>query len=461
MKSFVRSKNLILLGLLVLNHSLQALAGPTHVGNGDDGADLEKAQPVKSGRLLETRDKALALIDRLAVGGITGLGSLRPELARSELFLVEGSMPAALESDQGAFHSSMLGLVYARTLARPYAETRFFKSSLALSDDQLTALHIHEALHRSLAPEIRENENIVAQMTLAITSPSATHDTVSEVARRWIPATEREEKRVIPEIADIDSESSPIKNPSVLDYSFYTFLPNSDVASEFPINRMHILRSQLYPFGMSRSVVGIGIEASLIDRPKGTNAGPLGLSAHSKIWSNRDFEVVVFGQLSLNMLSSEELKNSPFGRDIQTVGLALEKTNSFFYVRNEISYTAPGEVKRTIGNIEYTDTYGSVFSAVVRAGIPLWKFKLGGYADIFLADFYRMSGGAFDTMDTGRFRIISGGPEVKFEMGSVFATLHGRVILNKNNDINFDYLGNLLVSGVQDGNLGLTLGVKF
>jgi len=53
---------------LVLLAAATAHAGPTRVGNGDDGADLEsleEAVPVKSGILQETRKEAAEKLRRL------------------------------------------------------------------------------------------------------------------------------------------------------------------------------------------------------------------------------------------------------------------------------------------------------------------------------------------------------------------------------------------------------------
>jgi hypothetical protein len=54
-----------------------AHAGPTRVGNGDDGRDLESiegTEPVTSGVLAETRAEAVALLRSLNIGSVEGLG---------------------------------------------------------------------------------------------------------------------------------------------------------------------------------------------------------------------------------------------------------------------------------------------------------------------------------------------------------------------------------------------------
>ena len=51
--------------------------------------------------------------------------------------------------------------------------------------------------------------------------------------------------------------------------------------------------------------------------------GPFGISARLKVWGQRDFDFGVWSTASLNVLSNEELKKSPFGRDIYTLGITL------------------------------------------------------------------------------------------------------------------------------------------
>lgn len=71
-------------------------AAITIVGNGDEGTDLEGATPITSGNIFEARQNATALLKRLNVQGIRGLGNLIPELSHTELFLSKKMSPRHL-----------------------------------------------------------------------------------------------------------------------------------------------------------------------------------------------------------------------------------------------------------------------------------------------------------------------------------------------------------------------------
>ncbi|RYZ73689.1 MAG: hypothetical protein EOP05_09850 [Proteobacteria bacterium] len=166
--------------------SLSGNATTTKVGNGDDGADLEALTTIKSGPIWDSRKKAVELLERLNVTGVVGLGILIPELKASEMLMVESDARPTVERAGSIEISEDSRQVYARTFAEPYAATRFFPAAAKLSTEQLVALHIHEALHRALPAEIREDENKVAHITLALTSPGASFDRVSSVANLYL-----------------------------------------------------------------------------------------------------------------------------------------------------------------------------------------------------------------------------------------------------------------------------------
>ncbi|MDD0853537.1 hypothetical protein HBN50_10530 [Halobacteriovorax sp. GB3] len=162
--------------LLVLMVQVNSFALPTKVGNGDDGSDLSGFVEVKEGVLLETRELALELLKSLNTRGLPLLGHLIDELAHTRIYLTRSNLETARLEELGAFHANSKKLIYARTFPRAYAATRFFPISLSLKKEQLIALHIHEALHRSLPKEIRENEQIVSEITIELTDPKANHD---------------------------------------------------------------------------------------------------------------------------------------------------------------------------------------------------------------------------------------------------------------------------------------------
>jgi hypothetical protein len=223
---------------------------------------------------------------------------------------------------------------------------------------------------------------------------------------------------------------------------------------------MHVLRSDLYPFGSDESPIGIGIEASLVNRPSGSLMGPLSLSARARVWSSRGFDIGAWGVASLNTLSAEELKNSQYGRDAVSAGLSMRKDLRFFSVENYLGYTADSTSTQKIGNVEYTYDYGSVITASTHPTLLFGNFRLGGFVEINLGDYYRVKGGAFN-YDPGRYRIVSGGPELQFDTGSYAIGLSGRYLINATRDASFDSLGDLMGPGVAQGNVTATLSVYF
>jgi hypothetical protein len=431
----------------------RAATGPTWVGNGDDGSDLEGAEPLSKGPIVEARARAVSLARNLGLPGVRGLGDLLPELERSALFLARKDVTATLPSDQGRFHADLRGLVYARTFARPHAATRFFPVAKSLDSDQLVALHLHEALHRALPPAIREDESVVAEIALAIVAPDATRDGVEAVMSRRLPpepvrdaAAEGPAGTSQQPAARVAPPRSNAARPSTFAYEYRNFLDHEEDTRLSQVLGMHVLSSELAPFGSGDTALGLGIEASLIRQPGRTVMGPLGLSGRLTLWSSRDFDVGVWGTASLNMLSAEELKNSKFGRDTLTAGLSLRKDFARGYVENRVGYTAEGSATRAVGAVSYDYTYGAIVQALVRAGGRVGPLQLGGYVDLNLADQYSVAGGAFST-DTGRYRLVSAGPEVTWNLGDFRITAHARTVLSSPDGVDFDSLGMLLGPG--------------
>jgi hypothetical protein len=452
---------------LVLLAALPLVATSAHavtkVGNGDDGRDLEGFIRIEKGPIVDAKREAVKLVRSLNIPGVRGLGALLPELEDSKLYLTKKDSNAVESTDPGAFHGDMKGRVYARTFAEPHAATRFFPVAEKLEQDQLVALHIHEALHRALPEDAREDESIVSGITLAITSPEASFDTVDRAVAKLVP--ERDER-----VADGASETSEpekypvpdsarVKRPSEFSYSYRSYRAPKE-ASTFPVDSMHLIRTDLYPFGTDQGPIGIGIEAGLIQRPTGSFMGPLSLSARSRIWSARGFDVGVWGVASLNTLSAEELKNSQFGRDTYSLGLSMRKDLAFFSVENFLGYMGSGTSQQTIGKVPYTYDYGGVISASTHPAVLVGPFRIGGFAEFDLGDHYRVNGGAF-SYDTGRYRIVSGGPEVSFQHKNFILGVDGRFIINTTKDASFDTLGDLMGPGAAQGNVTGTVSIIF
>ena len=100
-KTAIRFFFIVALALIAIGWVTSANASATKVGNGDDGSDLEGARRIESGVLVETRAKALTLIKRLDTAAIEHLGTLQPELEKSEMYLVTRDSNAKLDEDKG------------------------------------------------------------------------------------------------------------------------------------------------------------------------------------------------------------------------------------------------------------------------------------------------------------------------------------------------------------------------
>jgi hypothetical protein len=463
-----------LAALAALTFSSFAHASGSWVGNGDDGSDLEGSTPVSSEKILGSRTQAIALLRKLGVEGVAGLGLLIPETERSALYMSKIDSAAKLASDSGSSHTDIKGRVFARTMPEPHSPTRFFPIAEKLDEDQLVALQVHEALHRSLPVAVRENEAVVSELTLAIVSPESSHDRIRETAAKLIPPPEDRAlaaNGMAPVAGASLAVSSPpapegsyAAKPSLFGYEMRNLWNNSELSARYTVNRIHTIQSFLYPFGGNRDSFGIGLEGSLIQQPAGTIMGPLGLSARLRLWSGRGFDVSAWGSLALNTLSAEELKNSPFGRDVPTLGLELHKDLSNFYIQNVLSYSFAGSADASIGKVTYTHDYGSVINAAVHAGASVWIFKVGGYAEVYLADYYRVSGGALtgaDAFDTGRYRLVSAGPEASVRIHNVALSMYGKFLLSAPQDVQFNSLGNLMGPGSGQASLGTRVSIYF
>jgi len=470
LKAFLLPLALILASIiaLMITASSDVWAGTTNVGNGDDGADLEGSVPLDSGPIVEARKKAVDRLVKLDVEGIPGLGKLIPEVRRTPLFISKRDIPADEANGGSRYHSDMSGMLFASTFTEPNAPTTFYPAAKTLNEDQLIALHIHEALHRALPPSVAEDENIVSQITVAITSPESSNDRIKAKVLKLMPELDSPRMTFSPADAMMTAEKYPVpedakvKRPSILGYSYKVFNnPQSAQDSSIsPLTSMQTIQSFLYPFGSDKNPIGIGIELSFLNRVDGTSQmGPLNLSTRMRLWSSRGFDVGAWAVASLNTLSAEEMKNTPYGRDVLSGGLSMQKDLQHFYVENLLGLTSQGKANQQIGTIPYTYDYGSVVNATVRAGAKLGMFRLGGFGELFLADYYRINGGAFQ-FDSGRYEITSGGPEFTLEGNSWSVGIYGRFILNSTKDANFDYLGNVMGQGVGQGSIGGTVAIK-
>jgi hypothetical protein len=448
-----------LLGLAtLLLHSSSARSATTRIGNGDEGSDLEGFTAITSGAIFDSRAEAVTLLKSLNVKGIAGLGQLLPEVEDTKLYITKKDSSAVQNSDQNQFHADMKGRVYARTFAEPHAVTRFFPVAEKLDHDQLVALNIHEGLHRSLPADIRENESIVSEITLAITAPGANADGIRNVVRKFLPETTSTSFSAEPPGIPM-SDTSRAKNPSVFGYEYRSYRNLADNKS-FTINSMHIIETELYPFSIGQSPFGLGIKFSFVERPNTSYMGPLDLSGKIRIWTYRGFDVGTFIEASLNSLSNQELKQSQFGRDAFKVGVSVKRDLNYFSIENFLSYMFAGNSVERVGNIDYTYSYGSVVTASTHPALLLGPLRLGGFFEFMLGDHYRVSGGAF-SYDPGRYRLVSIGPELQLRIQNVVLGVSGRFLLDHTKDASFDSLGDLMGSGVAQGSISGQISIFF
>lgn len=450
-----------------------AQAGPTRVGNGDDGGDLESPVSVKTGVLIETRAEAVELLRLLNVSGIQGLGQVIPEAEKTELLLVERNVNLSQtnstpeERKDALEEARAIGAVneknqpvYARTFPEPHAATRFFPAALMLDRKQLVALHIHEALHRSLPQSIRENEQVVSRITLAMTSSGASFDRVKDVVQKELsrapvataaprPATE--------------SETANISRPSIVEYGYRSFFLPEAQKSQAPVSSLHSLKSFIYPFDSDN--FGFGVEFTFVVLPERSYLGPVGLSSDVKLgmWGRSDIRL--FGALHLNTLTDGEIKNTPVGRDTATAGFAIHRETRNFKLVNLIYFTAASDATQKIGGVEYTHKFGAVFGARVSALgktvlSPTSTFEWGGMAEVLLANPHEVIGpGVADK--TGRLRVVSVGPEFAYTSGDFRYSLNGRFVVDSTPGISLDQVGDLMGHGVGQGSWGAAVSWQF
>lgn len=465
-----------------------AWAGPTRVGNGDDGGDLENGKAVKSGVLIEARGEAVELLKKLNVGGIEGLGQLLPETEKAPLVLLERNIDlnktnaapeekAAAEEEAraiGAVNDDGLP-VYARTFPEPHAATRFFPAAMLLDRKQLVSLHIHEALHRALPKDLREDEKAVSRITLAIASGEATFDRVNDATQKEL-ARIREAKQTaalsgaggsggrLSTTVEADDEPPMVKKPSILEYGYRSYIVPDPDKSLTPVKSLHSLKSFMYPFGR-RAALGVGLEFTYLSIEQRSYLGPLGISGRLKLTTWREFDVDAFAALHMNTVAAGEIKNTPIGRDTGTIGLSMLRDERYYRVENQIYLTGGAEAKQKLGNVEYTHRFGSITAArVIAAGkVPLSNgssLELGGSGEVLLADPYEVEGGAFK-IKTERIRVVSVGPEVGVRFGDLKFAGYGRFVIDSTEGVTLDQLGDLMGHGVGQGSVGGSLSWRF
>ena len=463
-------------------------ASVTKVGNGNDGADLEALTPVTSGPIVEARAEALERLKNLNVIGVAGLGLLIPELERSEMMMAAQDVHPTGEPAGVLEISPDRNQVYARTFAEPYAVTRFFPASLKLNRDQLVALHIHEALHRSLPAAVRENEDVVMHITMALTSPGASHDRVRQVAGLYI-------KPVPIAVAVSDFDNAPsmqARLPRAPD----TPLP-PDSKSRFALDfesykTTGYSRSsfQGYSQGLdfSTSLGGYkrlgtwAVEPHLRVRMKmltepGVISSSLGPSAIDLAARTQSLGGVLSSAfIRFSAKSLDPYRTEIFNRDIWTFGLSHQRKNRRVFFESQAFYSLSSTVVNFRESNEYSSTNGDIkfqpiLSLVSSGGWNLKKWRLGGLAELHASDGqtktaqYLQWGPDFGFKSDFRvkrepFRLLVLGPELGFHGDSFQFKLYGKQVLNQSSASLTD-LGDIMDRGAGNTMFGLTLASLF
>jgi hypothetical protein len=471
-------------------------AGPTRVGNGDDGADLESiedAVPVKSGILQETRNDALARLRKLQVGSIEGLGLLIPEVEKTEILLVGRNIDfrkmktTPIEQEDALEVARAIGavgdknqLVYARTFAEPHAATRFFPAALMLDRSQLIALHIHEALHRALPTKIRENEKAVSRITLAITAPDTSFDRIKQAVTREMKVDAASDEASRSEVRIEDGQSDGKKNRiapelhsrqkiNYVEYGYRSYFLPDVKKSVSPISALHSLKSFMYPFGAIEKrelgYLGLGLEFTFVGLTDRWYLGPVGLATRIRVAKLEEFDVQIRGDLHLNTVSAGEIREIPVGRDTGTIGLVVLREDDRIRIENQM-YFVPGSIAtQFVSGNEVTHRYGSTFGARFAA-TGKWprsehrSVEIGGLAEVLLSGPYEVM--TSTTLSrTDRIRVVSVGPEFGYRVGDLRFSLSGRFVLDSTRDLSLDQLGDLLGQGVGQGSVGAAASWSF
>ena len=482
------------ISMFLLSHSA---AGPTRVGNGDDGGDLEAAVPVRSGILVETRLEAVNKLKALQVSGVEGLGLLIPEVEKAEMLLVGQNIDlsktdATVEQKSDALEvARAIGavgnqgqLVYARTFAEPHAATRFFPAALLLDRNQLVALHIHEALHRALPAGIRENEKSVSRITLAIAAHDSTFDRIKSTVAKEMKAhrsslagaavniengTSQNSRGSLSEEQSNILRSLNRSRHNSVEYSYRSFFMPESNQSAAPISALHSLKSFMYPFGSSRDdqagAFGFGLELTFVGLTERWYLGPVGLSTRLRVAQWDEFEVQLLAALHLNTLSAGEIKDIPVGRDTGTFGVAVRREDERVRIENQIYFVPGSETQQTVSGSPYTHRYGSSlavrFAALGKFPIaPKNSYEFGGMAEVLLSGPYEVTGGGTSSK-TDRIRVVSVGPEFGYRVGDLRFSLNGRFVVDSTRDVSLDQLGDLLGQGVGQGSVGAAAAWNF
>lgn len=407
-----------------MTHAL-ASGSTTKVGNGDDGRDLEGGTPIISGIIVETRDQAVEALKKLNIQGVAGLGTLIPELEHSQMLMAANdTRPIAMEGDWERSQDGQR--VYARTFAEPHAPTRYFPAAENLTREQLIALHTHEALHRALPAAVREDEDKVSLLTMALTSPSATFDRVNRIASETLS----ERPRVLRSwgnsnslTASLTSKSLPAARKSAVHLSQFTYATSGWSNGFFSAQKLGFQNSPFGVFTISNQPVEaiFSLDAFVIESYAGTNLGPLSFTAKLPL---RNETTATFGPYAQFNLRS--LETTPYGgtvyedRDVLSAGVFFENESDLQSSSLLVTYTAKSGSQPAEGR---SKSIGSIWSAYAHEGFKWRRFTLSG-----LFEFHHCLG---VSNRSDPFSILRAGPEIKWSAGRFSVGTSGVLMLNR------------------------------
>ena len=467
----------------------------TKVGNGDDGTDLEGAEPITSGPIWETRIEAVERLKSLNVRAIPGMSYVIPELETTKLLMAK--QDAGSNGPQGLETTPDGKKVYARTFAEPHAATRFFPIALTLDKNQLVALHIHEALHRALPERIRENESTVAQLTLAMTSPDATFDRVNRLVAIYLGTpTEATEAaavavhaKVKPKLVDAIGKA-PKRTQFQYEYRMQQFAGRGGVFIPAPD-----YNDTMHGFGLMASPWGVKKYGDLLIEPQvrgklyyllataalsraydNYSLGPIDLEARLAVSSDENQEAVSYGPFVRASLKSLDGVLGKYDRDVYTLGAFYDSSGDASYFNAKVSVSLPTKgsnrnVYVSSGDgialdIGQNDSFDTEFNTILTVGATTgWKWKrarLGIANELHLSNGYRssasfrQSGGSFteSVSDRGRFTLWTVGPEIAFRAGRFGMDVYAKRLMNESKAENLTSLGDAIGRGSGQGEVG-------
>ena len=411
------------------------------VGNGNDGNDLEGFSLIKEGPIFEAHKKAVSYLQSLNTHGLAGLGNLLPELENNKFYMTKKNVSSQKLKELGAYEDSPEGFVYARTFSKSHSATRFFPIAKKLDQNQLIALHIHEALHRALPESLRENEEVVTKVTLLLTAPGTSYDNIRE-----------ELQKVHPEfvISSANTKYPYLIDQSIIYGSFDNFFDSrrkGNTNFSRPVKRNYTVGTEFYPFKESSDMLnlGLGVESSYLVTEAENYFGAFSLMAKVRFFSKRSVELV--GQVRLNFATDSEDSSgeSIQGRDTKEIGLYLNKHRWKYNYTLGLDYISSSELTRTRDNVSYQYDVGSILVTKIKYLRKHEKYRYGAIAKLHSVQKFIVNGGAVN-IKKGRNHFFSMGPRFEYDLGKdVSLNLDGHYLFNyKKDDRDFDQFGDLL-----------------